>query len=106
MNGITVGNYMTESPHTINAEQPLSAAQRLMKEERIRHLPVLRGSELVGILTSRDLAIAESLRAEARVSDVMMPDPYAISPNTSLEWVAVDMAEHKYGSVVVVDKGK
>ncbi|HZS42142.1 MAG TPA: CBS domain-containing protein [Polyangia bacterium] len=33
----------------------------------------------------------------------MTPDPFTITPDSSLEWVALEMAEHKFGSVVVVE---
>jgi acetoin utilization protein AcuB len=107
MRNTTVADYMTRSPHTVGADQPISFARRLMQQHRIRHLPVLRAGTLVGMVSDRDLALGESLHpAEARVEEVMTPDPYAIAPSTALEWVAVDMAERKYGSVIVVDHNR
>ncbi len=101
---------MTPGPHTIGAEQTLATAARVFREHHIRHLPVLEGGRLVGMLTERDLQLVERIRGvdpnELTVDEAMTPDPYAIAPDTSLEWVALEMAEHKYGSTVVVDRGK
>ncbi len=110
MNKLTVREFMTAGPHTIGADQPIAAANRLMREHRIRHLPVLDGDRLVGILTSRDLQLIESLPGVdslvMTVEEAMTPDPYTIGPDSSLEWVALEMAEHKYGSTVVVEDAK
>ncbi|HEX2568237.1 MAG TPA: CBS domain-containing protein [Polyangia bacterium] len=104
---LTIRNYMTASPITIGLDQSLAAAHAVMREHRIRHLPVLEQGRLVGIVTERDLHLVETLRdvdpASVQVEEAMTPDPYAISPETSLEWVVSEMAEHKYGAAVVID---
>jgi acetoin utilization protein AcuB len=51
----TVDKYMTSHPHTIGVDQPLSLAHKIMTEFRIRHLPVLDGGKLVGVISDRDL---------------------------------------------------
>ena len=108
MRKLTLGGFMTPSPHTIGVDQPLATARALLHEHHIRHLPVLAGGRLVGILSDRDLALVASLQVdEARVpvSEAMTPDPRALAPETSLEWVAAEMAERRIGSVVVMDRG-
>jgi acetoin utilization protein AcuB len=110
MDKLTIRNFMTASPHTIGADQPLRVAAELMRAHRIRHLPVLSNGKLVGILSQRDLDLAMGLASVAPgkqpVEDAMTPDPFAISPESSLEWIVMEMAEHKYGSTVVVENGK
>jgi acetoin utilization protein AcuB len=105
-----VGRYMTPSPITVGARQTLSAAHRLMCQNGIRHLPVLDGGRLVGVLSIRDLHWLESLPNVdpnlVAVEEAMTPDPMTVSPGSALEKVATQMAEHRYGSAVVVDKGK
>jgi acetoin utilization protein AcuB len=64
---------------------------------------------LVGILTDRDIKLASSFTNQdnLKVDDVMTPHPYAVKLQTSLSVVVEEMAEHKYGSAIVVqDNGK
>jgi acetoin utilization protein AcuB len=102
--------YMTASPHSIGRDQPLTIAHHRMREHRIRHLPVLDGGALVGVLTERDVALVTSMKevdpALATVEDAMAADVYAVPPEAPLDEVARAMAEHRYGSAVVVSRDK
>ncbi|MEZ4302401.1 MAG: CBS domain-containing protein [Polyangiaceae bacterium] len=102
-----VDKYMATSPHTIGVDQPLSQAHAIMHRYSIRHLPVLSGGKLVGVLTDRDLHLVESLKDvdpdKVTVEDAMTAEPYTVSPHAALDEVASEMAEHKYGSAVVMD---
>lgn len=102
-----VDKYMSTSPHTIGIEQPLSQAHTMMSKHTIRHLPVLHGGKLVGVLTDRDLHLIETLKdvnpEKVSVEDAMTPSPYSVSPHAPLDEVATEMAEHKYGCAVVID---
>jgi acetoin utilization protein AcuB len=105
-----VGNYMTKSPHTISAEQNLIFAQERMNELGIRHLPVLRGGQLIGILSDRDIKFIESFDGmkadEIDVEDACTYDPYIVDSKTSLKEVTSVMAEKKYGCVLVKEDSK
>jgi acetoin utilization protein AcuB len=57
-----VQKYMTTDIQTIGDEQPMSVAHRMMREQRIRHLPVLHQGRVVGIVTDRDLHLVETLQ--------------------------------------------
>jgi acetoin utilization protein AcuB len=102
----TVQKFMTTQPHSIGKEQTMSAAHRMMREHGFRHLPVLAGGRLVGLLSDRDLNLIETLRDvdpdKVRVEDAMTNEPYAVSPETPLDEVVATMAEHKYGCAVVL----
>jgi acetoin utilization protein AcuB len=106
----TVQKYMTTSPHTVGTDQTLAHAHTVLREHRIRHLPVLRGGELVGMLTERDLALIESLKDvqphSITVEDAMSTNIYCVSPESPLDEVVGEMAAKKYGSAVVVQNGK
>lgn len=106
----TIQKYMTTSPHSIGVEQPLSRAHEFLREHGIRHLPVLRAGKLVGILTDRDLHLVESLQgvdpAKVLVEDAMSAIVYAVGPDALLDDVVSTMAEHKYGSAVVMQNEK
>ncbi|AUX27851.1 XRE family transcriptional regulator [Sorangium cellulosum] len=106
----TVKRYMTASPHTIGLAQNLAHAHKVMREHRIRHLPVLDGGALVGVISERDLHLVETLRdvdpEKVAVEEAMTPVVYTISPDARLDEVSREMAEHKYGSAIVIERGK
>ena len=101
---------MTASPHSIGREQTLTAAHKVMREHRCRHLPVLHGGKLVGIVSERDLHLVESLKDvdpnEVLVEDAMWAQVYAVSPEAPLDEVASEMAAKKFGSAVVMQNDK
>ena len=106
----TVQKYMTTSPHTIGDDQPMAVAHRMMREHHVRHLPVLRGSKIVGLVSDRDLNMVETLvdvdPRKVLVSEAMSQDPYVVSPEASLDEVVSTMAEKKYGSAVIAQHDK
>ncbi len=103
----TIADYMTPSPHSIGYDQPLAHAHHVMRDHQIRHLPVLNRGHLVGMLSDRDLAFIENLKdvdaTKVRVDDAMTPSPYSVSKSARLGDVAKEMAEHRYGSAVVME---
>lgn len=98
-----IEKYMTPMPHTIGKEIAVQKALELMREYHIRHLPVLDGGKLCGILTDRDIKLANSFRDADRLTceDVMSPETYVVLPDTPLDSVVKEMAAHKYGSALV-----
>jgi len=106
----TISKYMTTLPHTIGADQPLSKANSMMTELRVRHLPVLSGGKLVGILSDRDVKLVETFRDvnpdDVKVEEAYSPDPYIAAPTSSLAEVCAKMAAHKYGCALVCDNHK
>ncbi len=109
MNAVTVERFMTKAPHTIGSDQTLTTAHRMMRRFRIRHLPVLTNGNLVGILSQRDLHFIETLSGvdpdQVTVSEAMTEEIFTIEPTTSVETVATEMADHKFGCAVVMDGG-
>ena len=106
----TIRKYMTTAPHTIGADQVMEQAHKMMREHRIRHLPVLRAGKIVGVVSDGDLHLVETLKdvdpREVRVEDAMTQEPYMVDPETPLDEVVKQMAEHKYGSAVVAQNHK
>jgi acetoin utilization protein AcuB len=105
-----VQKFMTYSPHTVGAEQTMAVAHKMMREHHIRHLPVLHGGKIVGVISDGDLHLIETLRDvdphTVRVEDAMTQTPYTVSPETPLDDVVGTMAEHKYGSAIVMQHDK
>lgn len=105
-----ISKYMTRTPHTIGRDQTLTAAHHMMREHRIRHLPVLSGGRLVGLLSERDLALIETLHSVdpdmTIAEEAMTQAPYTVASHTPLDEVAATMAEQRYGSAVVMEHDK
>jgi len=100
----TVADYMTPGPHTIGREQSLVAAKQMMQKIHARHLPVLHGGKLVGVLSDRELAAIETLPGSRQmtVEDAMVPDVYITSQDAPLATVAGEMARQRVGSAIVL----
>jgi acetoin utilization protein AcuB len=103
---LRIDHFMTGSPHSIGFDQPLALAHETMRRLDIRHLPVLRAGELVGLVSLRDLQLLESLAGvdpqRVTVEDAMTVDVFAVHPDAEIGAVAAEMARHKYGCAVVM----
>lgn len=104
---VKIAEHMTPMPHSIGADQPLARAIAFMREHRVRHLPVLHGGELVGMLSDRDVVLLEGLPTaldEAMlVEEAMMSEPFAVPSDHGLAEALREMAERHLGAVVVMD---
>ena len=99
-----VSKYMSPGPHTIGREQSLAAAKQLMHKSHVRHLPVLHGGKLVGVISERELDVIGALPGSKQLSveDAMVPDVYVTSQDAELATVVSDMARLRVGSAIVV----
>lgn len=103
---------MTPFPYSIDAGEPLSAAQQMMAEHAIHHLPVKEHGELVGVITDRDISRALSARHRVepegglRVRDVAVLEAYVVELTERLDCVLLRMAETHIGSALVVKDGR
>ena len=105
----TLSRYMTPWPRTIARNATMAEAYRLMRRHGIRHLPVMDGDRVVGLVSLRDLHLLETLPGvepeEVPVEDAMSPDVFVASESDELPDVLDRMAEGKLGSAVVVGRG-
>ncbi len=106
----TIRGVMKGDPITISAELTVEDARERMQANGIRHLPVLQGERLIGVISERDVARAEAVGGShlrrVRVADAMAPDPYTCHPDEHLRRVVSDMAVRRLGCVVVVERGR
>jgi len=111
-----VKDWMTREVVSINADQSLPEAHKLMDEHRVRRLPVIDGDELVGIVTRGDVRQASPsdatslsifelhyLLARLPVSDIMTRDPITVSPSTRLTEAAKLMIANKVSGFPVLE---
>jgi len=106
----SIAEFMTPMPHTVGSEQTITFAQKLMAKYDIRHLPVLHGGELYGVVSDRDLGMIAGLNEvnpdETTVEEAMTQVAYTVSKDTALFAVLQEMLDHKYGSAIVVEGTK
>jgi CBS domain-containing membrane protein len=115
----TVGEVMTRDVVTVLEEQNLEFIDQGMKFLGFRHLPVVDGDKLVGLVTQRDLlrfavGAMEPGREmrEARyeqnvfVAQVMNRDVETVTPDTPLVDAARLLRQHKHGCLPVVEGDK
>lgn len=102
---LTVERFMTRSPLTVGHDQPLAVAHRMMREHRVRHLPVLDGGTLVGVVSQRDLYLIETLSdvdvESVVVEEAMTREVETLAPDTPLKDVVIAMLEKRISSVVI-----
>jgi acetoin utilization protein AcuB len=123
-----VKDVMTRNPITIDPEAPLATAMAVMKEEQVRHLPVIdHGGRLLGLITDRDVrsavfapvlvehlpvsaqrharSVGQSLE-ELRVRQAMTWDVVTTHPEATLEHAARVMFYGRFGSLPVLEGAK
>ena len=112
-----VRKWMSKNPITIDETASLSDAINLLKQHKIRRLPVLKKGKLIGIISDRDLKEASPskvtsldiwelhyLMSKIIVKQIMTKNPVTVSPETTLERAAILMFDNKIGGLPVIDK--
>jgi len=106
----TVADAMSKDPCCIQSKATLRQAHRLMATRRVRHLPVLEGERLVGVVSERDLYLLETLRGvdqdKEPVSGAMSEPAFTALPQTPVREVVREMRRKQFGSVLVVQGGR
>jgi len=104
---------MSEDLITVDKDQNLSDALKLLRKHNVSRLPVTNNKELVGIISERDIADKlgsskyESMPASRlHISSVMVKDVFTVPQTMQLEEVARLMLENGIGSVPVMDDDK
>lgn len=101
---------MTPFPHSIDAGASLEEARTLFLLHGFRHLPVRQGTELVGVISDRDLRRSlepvETSFRRIRVADVMTAGPYCVDIHEDLDRVLAEMAARHIGCALVMKEGR
>jgi CBS domain-containing protein len=114
-----VRDWMTPNPITIVPKTALLDAHKLMRDSRIRRLPVVDRGRLVGIVTLGNVREAEPSRpttlsiyelnyllSKLTVDKIMTREPITISPNATVREAAQRMLDHKIGGLPVMDNDR
>ena len=129
----TAADIMTAAPVTVSPGTTLHDAAKLLLDGHFNGLPVVEGGRLVGMLTQSDIVSMDrkvkapgfflllggyipmqmpgqfsrdiQRMAATTVGEIMSPDPFTITPQTTAEEIADIMVEKRYYSLPVVDNG-
>jgi len=115
-----VANWMSKNIITIDENDSMQDAMKLLKEHNIRMLPVMKKGKLVGIVTDRDLKRASAsdatsleihellyLLTRVKVKDIMTKKVITVPPDFTVEETALVFQKNKISGAPVVDsKGK
>lgn len=112
---MTARDLMTPDPITVAPDTSISDVWDLMGEHDIRHVPVVQDGALVGMLSSRDLPLADILRLlsvegavalnrelSSPVSKIMSRDVISVEPEARAIDIVRLLLEHKVGAIPVV----
>lgn len=114
-----VRDFMSKNLVTIGPEDSVSDAFALMKENKVRRLPVVENGNLVGIVAYSDLLKASPSEAttlsiweinyvlsKLKIRDIMKTDVITVEADEPVEKAALLMQKHDIGAIPVTEKGK
>lgn len=118
-----ISDLMSTKLFTVAADDSVEGAVRLLQQRGVRHLLVLDGHDLVGILSDRDIKRALDPAKSKRkkllnlgglffllepilVKEIMTKDPVSIAPSATAQEAATLMVNRKFGALPVVSRGK
>ena len=101
-----IRSLMIPDPISIPPDASIREALEVMKNNAIRHLPVVgKGNRLVGFVTLADLkqGLIPSMLAEVSLTDLMVSDPITAHPDDDVELAASLIYTHKIGGIPIVE---
>ena len=115
-----ISSIMTSSVLTVDVEESLFEAKKLFDEKKIRHLPVLQGGKLVGILSLTDImrlsfgdtygedqaGIDNVMYDMLSIDEVMKANPVSIEESNSIKEAAEIFANNEFHALPVLSNGK
>lgn len=114
-----VKSRMSSNPYTVTPDATIAEALELMRQHKIRRLPVVKSGKLVGIITERALLEVSPSKAttlsvfeinyllsKTKVSTIMTKDVITVSPDTLLEEAAVIMRDNEISALPVLEGEK
>jgi len=103
---------------TVTKDERMTVAKKIIKEKNIRHLPVVDGKKLIGLVTNMDIRKAEASPATSleirelhylldklTVGEIMTRNVITISPDISIEEATTLLHDNKIGCLPVVEDG-
>jgi len=116
---MNVGEHMSKPAIVVSPSTPVTAAMKLLRERRVRRLPVVDDGELVGIVSERDLLRAmpstattlsvweiPELLERLHVKDVMTRDVATVLASTPIQEAAQILIDRRIGGLPVLEDGR
>ena len=115
-----VSHIMTADVYTLNHTNNLEDAEKMFHKHKVRHLPVVSGEELIGILSLTDLQrisfvdnfgdgedmVDTAVYSMLSIEQVMAAKPVTVSSAATIRDVAEILAHQEFHALPVVDEGK
>lgn len=111
-----VEQIMNATPHTLTKDSTIRDAMTLMREQKIRHIPIITTNRgVIGVVTQRDLkeALPSSLEPDERehlldvtVERFMIKNPIMAHPLDTVEDLALTFYDTKVGCLPVISNGE
>ena len=117
---IPVAEIMTTHPHTLSLHDSLEDAREMFEKLKLRHVPVVSGEKLLGILSLTDILrlsfgtkfgatqyeADEAIFEMLSIDQVMKHNPKTVKSTNSLREVAEILSKHEFHALPVVDNEK
>ncbi len=117
---VPISQIMTQKVVTITTQDDLVSAEELFKKHRIRHIPVVRGDTILGMLSYTDLmriSFADAIDEDEfevdtmvynmfSIEQVMVKDVVSVPPTATIKEVAQFLALKEFHALPVVEEGK
>ncbi len=115
-----VSAIMTSNVITVNHNDDLETAEVLFKKNKIRHIPVVRGTKIIGMLSYTDLlriSFADAVDEDEQqvdtvvynmftIEQVMAKNLISVNANTTIKEVAEVLAKREFHALPVLDNDK
>lgn len=117
---VPISQIMTTNVVTLTTKDNLVTAEETFKKHRIRHIPVVSGDTILGILSYTDLmriSFADAIDDDEyevdtmvynmfSIEQVMVKDVISVPSNATVKEVAQFLAQKEFHALPVVDEGK
>jgi CBS domain-containing protein len=104
----SVRDLMSSNPRSIESDQPVVEAAKIMRDEDVGLVPVVDGERLVGTVTDRDIAIRVTAEqkdpSSVRVQEIASTDLVTVDPQQDLDEALRLMARHQVRRLPVVEE--
>lgn len=102
---LPIEDFTTPDPITASEEATLQDLRKLMDTFKIRHIPIIKESQVIGVVSDNSLHLVSGLsnfeKSQVLARDIMTPDPVFVDASTTLDDVAFEMSSKKLDSVIV-----